>query len=224
MGAMMRAKLLGLLRASHFGPTVLVVSTSFALSITQLCATKSAQIALAIFCGQLVVGWTNDLLDFPRDKAADRLGKPLVVGTISETTLRRGIALALACALVFSLVSPLGLMGTAIHFLGLLSATAYNFKLKSTAFSVVPYIVSFGALPWAIYTAAGSRPPLWLVLALVLFTSAFHFFNVLKDMDVDISQKVMGLPQLIGRSSSIAIACLLTALGIVASASKYLTL
>lgn len=210
----MRDKLVGLLRASHFGPTVLVVSISFALSITQLCATESAQIALAIFCGQLVVGWTNDLLDFPRDTAADRMSKPLVVGTIAETTLRRGIALALPCALVFSLVSPLGVTGTAIHFLGLLSAIAYNFKLKSTAFSVVPYIVSFGALPWAIYIAAGSRPPLWLVLALVLFTSAFHFFNVLKDMELDRSQEVMGFPQIIGRSSSIAIACVLASLGL----------
>jgi 4-hydroxybenzoate polyprenyltransferase len=74
--------------------------------------------ALAIFFGQLVVGWTNDLVDFPRDKAASRLKKPLVEGTISGTTLRVAIFLALGAALIASLVSPLGFSGSAIHFLG----------------------------------------------------------------------------------------------------------
>jgi heme o synthase len=117
--------------------------------------------------------------------------------------------------LIVSLLSPLGVSGTAIHFIGLLSATAYNFKLKSTLLSVVPFMVSFGALPWAIYVAAGTTPPTWLVLAFVLFTSAFHFLNVLKDMDTDIEQDVMGLPQVLGRKKSIAMAVLLGVLGIV---------
>jgi 4-hydroxybenzoate polyprenyltransferase len=170
--------------------------------------------ALAIFFGQLVVGWTNDLVDFPRDKAASRLKKPLVEGTISGTTLRVAIFLALGAALVASLVSPLGFSGSAIHFLGLLSATAYNLKLKATVLSVVPYMVSFGALPFAVYVAAGSKPPMWLVLAFILFTSAFHFLNVLKDLDADRDQDVLGLPQVLGRKTSITVAAILSALGL----------
>ncbi|CAB4332789.1 unannotated protein [freshwater metagenome] len=210
----MWTKIVGMLKASHFGPTVLVVSISFVLSATQMPLHDSFFVALAIFLGQLVVGWTNDLIDFPLDKAAMRLNKPLVAETITTTNLKIGITVALASALFVSLLSPLGVSGSAIHFLGLLSATAYNVKLKSTPFSVVPYIMSFAALPWAIYLAAGTRPPHWIVIGFILFASAFHFLNVLKDMESDVSQDVMGLPQIIGRKTSIAVAVLLAVLGI----------
>ena len=208
-------KVMGLLKASHFGPTMLVVTIACILSLTQFSIRDSIFIAFAILLGQFVVGWSNDLIDFPRDKAAGRIKKPLVAGTVTEATLKISLGIALPSALIVSLLSPLGVSGTAIHFIGLLSATAYNFKLKSTLLSVVPYIVSFGALPWAIYVAAGSTPPMWLVLAFVLFTSAFHFLNVIKDLESDIDQKVMGLPQVLGRKKSIAMAALLGALGIV---------
>lgn len=211
-------RFIGLAKASHFGPTVLVVSMTFLLSLTQFSISDSVFIAFAILLGQFVVGWSNDLIDFPSDKAALKLKKPLVAGTITETTLKISLGIALPSALIVSLLSPLGVSGTAIHFIGLLSATAYNFKLKSTLLSVVPFMVSFGALPWAIYVAAGTTPPTWLVLAFVLFTSAFHFLNVLKDMDTDIEQEVMGLPQVLGRKKSIAMAALLGVLGIVSVA------
>jgi heme o synthase len=208
-------KFLGLAKATHFGPTVLVVSMTFLLSLTQFSISDSVFIAFAILLGQFVVGWSNDLIDFPSDKAARNLKKPLVAGTITEATLKISLGIALPSAFIVSLLSPLGVSGTAIHFIGLFSATAYNFKLKSTLLSVVPFMVSFGALPWAIYVAAGTTPPMWLVLAFVLFTSAFHFLNVLKDMETDIEQEVMGLPQVLGRKKSIAMAVLLGVLGIV---------
>ena len=208
-------RFIGLAKATHFGPTVLVVSMTFLLSLTQFSISDSASIAFAILLGQFVVGWSNDLIDFPSDKAAMQLKKPLVVGTINEATLKISLGIALPSALIVSLLSPLGVSGTAIHFIGLLSATAYNFKLKSTLLSVMPFMVSFGALPWAIYVAAGTTPPMWLVMAFVLFTSAFHFLNVLKDMDTDIEQEVMGLPQVLGRKKSIAMAALLAGIGIV---------
>ena len=208
-------KVMGLLKASHFGPTLLVVTITCILSLTQFSIRDSIFIAFAILLGQFVVGWSNDLIDFPRDKAAGRIKKPLVAGTITEEALRISLGIALPSALIVSLMSPLGVSGTAIHFIGLLSATAYNFKLKSTLLSVVPYIVSFGALPWAIYVAAGNTPPTWIVLGFILFASAFHFLNVIKDLEADIDQKVMGLPQVLGRKKSIAMAALLGVLGIV---------
>jgi 4-hydroxybenzoate polyprenyltransferase len=214
MGQLNRLPIVGLLKASHFGPTVLVVTITYVLSRTQFSASDSLFIAFAVLLGQFFVGWSNDLIDFPRDTAALRLKKPLVTGTITEGTLRISIGVALLGALIVSLLSPLGVSGTAIHFLGLLSATAYNLKLKSTVLSVVPYIVSFGALPWAIYVAAGTRPPTWIVLGFILISSAFHFLNVLKDLESDIAQDVLGLPQVLGRKKSIIIAILLTGLGV----------
>lgn len=214
MGQLIRAQIVGLLKASHFGPTLLVVTITFSLSLTQFSVSDSLFIALAILLGQFVVGWSNDLIDFPRDKAAIRLKKPLVAGTITEATLKISIGIALLSALIVSLMSPLGVSGSAIHFLGLLSATTYNWKLKSTLLSVVPYIVSFGALPWAIYVAAGTHPPTWLVLGFILFASAFHFLNVLKDLELDVDQDVMGLPQVLGRTKSTFMAAILFGLGV----------
>ena len=139
--------------------------------------------------------------------------KPLVSGEVSLGVLQKLIPVALLSATLISLIGPLGLKGTLVHLLGLLSATLYNLKLKSTIFSPLPYIISFGALPWAIFLGAGSTPPLWLYLALALFTTAFHFLNVVKDLQWDIEQGVLGLPQRIGKTRSVLTASLLAISG-----------
>jgi 4-hydroxybenzoate polyprenyltransferase len=202
-----------LLRASHFGPTVLVTTIAFFTAKFEFSTFDSIQIALAIFAGQLVVGWSNDVIDFQLDTAANRVKKPLVSGAISVGLLEKLIPIALLSAAAISFIGPLGLSGTLVHLLGLLSATLYNLKLKSTIFSPLPYIISFGALPWAIFLAAGTNPPLWLYLALALFTTAFHFLNVVKDLQWDIEQGVLGLPQRIGKTRSVITASILALAG-----------
>jgi 4-hydroxybenzoate polyprenyltransferase len=193
------------LRAAHFGPTVIVTTASFLLSLSQYSLIDSLRVAIAIFAGQLVVGWSNDFIDAPLDIAAHRTKKPIVSKEINPEQLKKSILVALFVALILSLFSPLGLTGTLIHFLGILSATFYNLKLKSTIISPLPYIVSFGALPWAIYLPAGNQPPLWLFIDFMLIAVAFHFFNVLKDFQWDINQGVLGLPQRLGRNASLVI-------------------
>ena len=190
------------LRAAHFGPTVIVTTASFLLSLSQYSIIDSLRVAIAIFAGQLVVGWSNDFIDAPLDIAAHRTKKPIVSKEINPEQLKGSIVFALVAAVLLSLFSPLGLTGTLIHFLGILSATFYNLKLKSTIISPLPYIVSFGALPWAIYLPAGNQPPLWLFIDFMLIAVAFHFFNVLKDFQWDINQGVLGLPQRLGRNVS----------------------
>ena len=193
------------LRAAHFGPTVIVTTASFLLSLAQYSIIDSLRVAIAIFAGQLVVGWSNDFIDAPLDIAAHRTKKPIVSKEINPEQLKGSIVFALVAAVLLSLFSPLGLTGTLIHFLGILSATFYNFKLKPTILSPIPYIVSFGALPWAIYLPAGNHPPLWLYLDFMLIAVAFHFFNVLKDFQWDIKQGIMGIPQRLGRNVSLII-------------------
>jgi len=199
----------GLIKATHFGPTVLVVTISFFLSRMQYSVPDSFRIAIAILAGQCVVGWTNELVDYPLDSAATRSNKPLVAGLITTNQLRIAITITLLAALLLSLVSPLGVIGTLVHALLLLSATAYNLYLKKTVLSVLPYVISFGGLPWAVYLSAGKNPPLWLYLGFILLSSAFHFLNVLKDLEMDISQGVLGLPQRVGKRASLVIAALL---------------
>ncbi len=206
--------MVGLLKAAHFGPTVLVVTISFFISLVKFSAISSAQIALAILAGQLIVGWSNDLIDFPLDLAADRVKKPLVSGEINKSLVVSAIRIDVGAALALSYFSPLGLRGTVIHALGVLSATAYNLRLKATIWSPIPYALSFGALPWAIYLAAHSTPPIWLYLDFIFVSVAFHFLNVIKDLAWDIDQGVLGLPQRIGRSASITMALILLALAV----------
>ena len=193
------------LRAAHFGPTVIVTTITFLLALSQYLLIDSLRVAIAIFAGQLVVGWSNDFIDAPLDIAAQRTKKPIVSKEINPEQLKISIFGALFVALTLSLFSPLGLTGTLIHFLGILSATIYNFKLKPTILSPLPFIVSFGALPWAIYLPAGNQPPLWLFIDFMLIAVAFHFFNVLKDFQWDINQGVLGLPQRLGRNASLVI-------------------
>lgn len=207
-------RLLNILKAAHFGPTVLVVTASFLLALSQFSLFDSLTIAIAIFSGQLIVGWSNDVIDFPLDSAAKRLNKPLVSGAISLHFLKKLIIGALISTFLLSYFSPLGLQGTALHFLGILSATAYNFKFKSTIFSPLPYVISFGGLPWVIFLSAETQPPLWLYLGFILFSTAFHFLNVLKDLQWDINQGVLGLPQRLGKTWSVVVAVALISLGI----------
>jgi 4-hydroxybenzoate polyprenyltransferase len=193
---------------------VLVVTISFLLALSQFSAIKSFEIACAILAGQCVVGWTNDLLDYPLDLAAGRKKKPLVAGDISQSFLKTSIFIALIFTLTLSLMGPLSFKGTSIHALGIASATAYNFGLKKTLVSLLPFVISFGAMPWAVYVAAGKTPPAWLYLGFIAFASAFHFLNVLKDLNWDISQGVLGLPQRLGKRKSIAIAACLVVGGL----------
>jgi len=193
------------LRAAHFGPTVIVTITTFLLAILQYSIIDALRVALAIFAGQLVVGWSNDFIDAPLDIAAQRTKKPIVSKELKPEQLKKSIVFALIAALLFSLFSPLGITGTLVHFLGILSATFYNLKLKPTILSPLPYIVSFGALPWAIYLPAENQPPLWLYLDFMIIAVAFHFFNVLKDFQWDINQGILGLPQRLGKNTSLFI-------------------
>ena len=202
------------LRAAHFGPTVIVTTASFLLSLSQYSLIDSLRVAIAIFAGQLVVGWSNDFIDAPLDIAAQRTKKPIVSKEINPEQLKKSILVALLAALLLSLFSPLGLTGTLIHFLGILSATFYNLKLKPTILSPLPYIISFGLLPWAIYLPAGNQPPLWLFIDFMLIAVAFHFFNVLKDFQWDVDQGVLGLPQRLGRNVSLIISISLTVLAV----------
>lgn len=206
-----RSKFIGMAKATHFGPTVLVVSITYILSITQLPAVKSFWIALAILSGQCVVGWTNDLIDHPLDSAAGREKKPLVSQGVTRKQLQIGVALALTLAVLLSFLGPLGVRGGLLHMLGLASATIYNFGAKSTWFSPLPYAISFGAMPWAIYSAAGKNPPIWLFIDFILVSLSFHFLNVIKDLEWDRTQAVLGLPQRVGKRGSALIALLLIA-------------
>jgi hypothetical protein len=174
-------KFTGLVRASHFGPTVLVTSISFFFAQLFWWEGPSILIAFAVFTGQLVVGWSNDLIDYQDDLNHQRLKKPLVAGLINPRYLMSWLRVMVPIALITNLFGPLGLIGGGLSIFAIGWAVAYNFYFKFTLLSPLPYAIAFGALPSCMALSKDYAPPIWMWLGGALLGIAAHFINVIKD-------------------------------------------
>jgi 4-hydroxybenzoate polyprenyltransferase len=167
-------------------------------------------IFLAVGATQLAVGWVNDWLDADRDRRAGRRDKPVAAGDVSARTV--GISGLVAAVAIPLLGLPFGASATMLISLVGLSALLYDWPLKSTALSVLPYLVAFGLLPAFVVVALPGHPapPAWLVAAGALLGGGAHFANVLPDLADDAATGVHGLPHRLGATgSAIAAAVLL---------------
>lgn len=211
-----RAGVLGALWAStHPGPTLVVTILSLALGIAAGVAPgRLVLLVAAVFAGQVSVGLSNDAIDATRDAAVGRTDKPIAGGAV---TAGRALAVgggAVVVALVLSL--PLGPGFVAAHAIALASAWAYNAGLKSTPFSIFPFLLSFGLFP-SFATLSSSMPALaapWATTAGAALGAAVHLTNVVRDLDDDRRTGVRGLPHRLGARTSV----LLAAVGIVVGA------
>lgn len=197
----------GLWGSTHPGPTVVVTVLALALGVASgLDAWRLALLAAAVFCNQLSVGLSNDALDAARDRAVGRADKPLARGEVAEGTVWAAALVTLALALSLSI--PLGTGMLAAHAFFLASAWSYNAGLKSTPFSLVPFLVGFGIFP-SLATLAAPEPALaapWAWVAGAALGAAIHLTNVLPDLDDDRLTGVRGLPHRIGARASAALA------------------
>ncbi len=207
-------KLRGLLKASHFGPTLLVTAISFGFATYYWWEGPAYVIAFGVFTGQLVVGWSNDLYDYQDDLSHNRKNKPLVSGQITEELLQNWLKWVTPFSFIANLFGPLGVKGGLVYMLGILCGVAYNFYFKFSVLSPLPYAVAFAALPSSIAISKDITPPLWMWLGGALFGMAAHFINVIKDMKEDQISKIGGLPQRLGSKNSIWVAVILIAIGI----------
>ena len=207
-------KLRGLLKASHFGPTLIVTSISWFFAAHYWWEGPAYVIAFGVFTGQLVVGWSNDLYDYKDDLMHNRQNKPLVSGVISHSYLKRWLTFMVPFSFVANLLGPLGFKGGLVYMFGISMGVAYNFYFKFNVFSWLPFALAFAALPSCIAISKDVTPPVWMWLGGALLGSAAHFINVIKDMDQDRASGIGGAPQRIGKRNSIVVAGLLIALGI----------
>ena len=193
-------------KAAHFGPAMLVTAISFVLATYLWRSGPAFFIALTIFLGQLIIGWSNDIYDYSDDLKHARLNKPLVAGTISIDQLRRAVFFLLPVAIFANVFGPLGLRGGSVYLFGVGCGITYNFYFKFSRLSPLPYALACAALPASIFLAINRTPPLWVLAAGAMLGVAFHFLNVLKDLAQDRESNIGGLPQRLGKRFSIAIA------------------
>ena len=176
-----------------------VTLTSFLLATNLWWEGPAFIIAIGVFLGQLLVGYTNDLYDLFDDLKHNRSSKPLVSGLITSNQLITAIKVVTPLAVLVNIFGPLGVKGGLIYLLGVGIGISYNFYFKSTPLSPLPYALAFAALVSSIVFATNRTPPLWLIASASLLGVAAHFANVLKDLDQDLSSGIKGLPQLIGK-------------------------
>ena len=210
------AAIAGLLKASHFGPTLIVTSISWFFAAYYWWEGPAFVIAFGVFTGQLVVGWSNDLYDYEDDLKHNRVKKPLVAGLISRKYLTNWLCFMVPFAFVANLFGPLGFKGGLVYMFGISMGVAYNFYFKYNRFSWLPYALAFAALPSCVAISKGVTPPTWMWLGGAIFGTAAHFINVIKDMDQDRASGIGGAPQRIGKRNSIVAAIVLIGLGILA--------
>ncbi|MGH3320393.1 MAG: UbiA family prenyltransferase [Streptosporangiaceae bacterium] len=209
----------GLARACHPEPTVAVTAVVTALAVSAGRGSGAVWVGLAVLAGQLSIGWSNDYVDRERDRRAGRVDKPLLRGDIHPAAVAIACAYALVAAVALSFAS--GWRAALAHLAGVAAAWAYNFGVKTTAWSPLPYAVAFGLLPAFVTLGLPNHPwPAWWVLAAgALIGVGAHFANVLPDIDSDLVLGVRGLPQRLGAARSrLGSAALLTAASVLLAA------
>lgn len=194
-----------LVRCAHPGPALGVTVVGFLLALAAgLGPSRALLVTAAVGAGQLSIGWCNDWRDRHRDRHNGRTDKPLATGALPAQVV--GLAAALAAIACVALSLALGAVPGVLHLAAVAAAWAYNFGLKATAASVLPYAIAFGLLPAFVVAAAPGQPaaPYWLVLSGALLGSGAHFANVVPDLDNDLATGVRGLPHRIGAGPAAA--------------------
>jgi 4-hydroxybenzoate polyprenyltransferase len=215
VAAARRVDLRPLLRAAHIGPAVAVTTITALLAMgLELSVGEGVVVTMAVFAGQLTIGWGNDLLDVDRDRAVGRTDKPLANGELTQRSVVRAAAAAAIACLVLSLLA--GWRSGLTHLVLLVgSGHLYNVRCKATRSSWLPYAVAFGSLPAVVGLAAGPPrlPPMWMVGTAAALGVAAHLLNALPDLQDDAATGVHGLPHRLGATRSRQLATALLVLG-----------
>ncbi|MGB3592599.1 MAG: hypothetical protein WA994_00355, partial [Ornithinimicrobium sp.] len=104
----------GLARSCHPGPTVAVTVLAALLALAfDASWTVALAVVVAVLSGQLVIGWSNDLIDADRDRADARTDKPLAGRQIRGRAVVSALAVAAVVCVVAS--AALGWLPGIIH-------------------------------------------------------------------------------------------------------------
>lgn len=206
----MTVSLTAYLRACHCGPTVTVTVVGTALAAgSGRPWPQVVLVAVAVFAGQLSIGWSNDWIDAARDDAAGRVDKPIPAGEAGRRGVGVAAVVALAAAVLLSVVATS--TGWA-HVVAVAAGWWYNVHAKRTVLSPLPFALAFGLL-----VVFATVSPSWqMVAAGALLGVSAHITNVLPDLADDAATGVHGFPHRLGArgATAAALACLAAATGL----------
>lgn len=162
----------------------------------------AARLFAMVLCSQFGVGAFNDYCDAGLD-ALSKPGKPIPAGLVPHQG-------ALAAAAVFvlltlALAASFGAASLALGSLATVAGLLYDFPLKRTAFSWLPYVLGLPVLPLWAWSAVGVLPDAarWAYPVGALLALGLHLANALPDDAADRAAGTGGLVQLIGRGYSV---------------------
>ncbi len=168
-------------------------------------ATDLTRLTVAMFCVQAAIGASNDYCDRDLD-AITKPYKPIARGLVQPN-----VALLLAALLALvagALTATFGLLSLAVGACGLLAGLAYNFRLKRTILSPLPFMVALPALPfWVSISLDRFASELWwLAVFGPLVGLSVHLSNTAPDLEQDRQAGVRGLAHVLGLKRTLAIA------------------
>lgn len=197
-------------RSCHPLPTAVVTAAATVLAIAAgNTAGTCVLLAFVVLTGQLSVGWSNDRMDVERDRRVGHEGKPLAAGVVPLKVVDCALVATVMSTTALSLL--LGWRPGLLHLAAVALAWAYNYRLKGTLLSWLPYAFGFGALP-AVATLAlpgHPAPAGWIVACGALIGAAANFANALPGLAADPRSDVHGLPDRMGGHASLIVAAVM---------------
>lgn len=187
----------------HPFPVMMVVTFATLLAVATardaLEPLRLARAIAALFFSQVVVGTSNDYHDRARDAQGQRW-KPLVRGTVTPNEARAQIVVAFG--LMLALAISLGPIALALALLGTFAGLIYNFWLRDTPFSWLPYVLGFIVLPIYVWVALEhfDARQLALIPIGVLLLLGVHLAQTLPDTETDRAVGGRGLAVTLGHA------------------------
>jgi len=195
-------KLLGVLRLTHLFPTTMVLVATvvfgFVASKGQVEWSIFGRVWLVVLCGHSAIGITNDYLDRQRDALAQPY-KPIPSGLVSPGFARWLLVGLLTVGIITAATLPVPAALLALVCTG--SGMLYDFYLKDSYLSWVPYLLSFSSFPLFVWAGLErfEADLLWLYPPALLLVIGINLANSLPDIDTDLREHgSSGLGHLLG--------------------------
>ncbi len=182
-----------------FATILAVVTARNALDLSRL-----VRAIAALFFSQAVVGISNDYHDRLLD-AQGQPWKPLARGIVTPNEARALITLAFAVMLAFAI--SLGAIALLLVLLGTIAGLFYNFWLRETPVSWLPYVLGFTVLPvfvWVSMERFDARQLALVPIGLPLLV-AVHLAQTLPDLESDDALGARGFAVTLGHRRGVMI-------------------